>query len=76
MILLFASAILSVANPASATAATSPAPAAAEAKQKKVCRRTESSSSRMTKRVCRTESEWRTEDNGRNAADLKRMGAR
>jgi hypothetical protein len=75
MIVLFASVLLSSADPASA-ASVSPAPAATETKQKKICRRTESSSSRMTKRVCRTETEWRTEDSGRNAADLKRMGAR
>jgi hypothetical protein len=44
--------------------------------EKKVCRKVESTSSRMAKRVCKTESDWAVADKSANAADLKRMGAR
>ena len=44
--------------------------------EKKICRKVETTSSRMTKRVCRTETEWTVEDKSATAADLKRLGAR
>jgi hypothetical protein len=54
-----------------------PVPVAAKSEtEKKVCRKVESTSSRMAKRVCKTESDWVIADKSANAADLKRMGAR
>ena len=77
MFLLFASVALIAADPAQAPAPAA-APATAEpAKEKKVCRKVEFTSSRMARRTCKTESEWAKDaSTGANAADLQRMGAR
>jgi invasion protein IalB len=73
MFLLFVAAL--AANP---EAAPAPASTAVEKPQaeKKTCRKVESTSSRMAKRVCKTETDWAAHDRSANAADLKRMGAR
>jgi hypothetical protein len=75
MFVLLASAALAAVQAAPATA-QAPA-AAAEVKEEKICRKVETSSSRMTKRTCKTASEWAKDDkSGANAADLKRLGGR
>ena len=76
MFFLLASLVLSASDPAPAAAAE-PVQASADAgkKEKKVCRKIARTSSRMSKRECKTEADWAS-DQGKNAGDLKTMGAR
>lgn len=45
-------------------------------KERKICRTTEATSSRMPRRTCKTETEWAQQDAGADAGQLKNMGAR
>jgi hypothetical protein len=80
MIILFASLLLSATDPVvpqTAAPAQQPDQAAApKLKAKKVCRKVESTSSRVTKRVCTTDPDYDRQQEGVDAADLRRMGAR
>lgn len=61
MLLVLAAAMLVVADPpvASTAAPATPAPAAAKpVKERRICRTLDDSSSRMDRRVCKTEREW------------------
>ena len=49
---------------------------AKKVKEKKICRATEVTSSRMPRQKCKTASEWAKFDDGANAGQLKNMGAR
>ena len=60
-----------------ATVATSEAPAPKAQKQKKICKVDPAhTGSRMAKKLCLTETEWAQREAGKDAADLKTMGAR
>ena len=76
--LLFAAALLAATDPVATPATpTQTAQAAAPQTEKKICKvEQDESSSRLRKRTCLTASEWDLKDQGVNAADLKRMGAR
>lgn len=47
-----------------------------KAKEAKICRATEMTSSRMPRRQCKTEAEWAQFDAGANVGQLKNAGAR
>lgn len=62
-------------------AASAPAASAQQAepakKEKKICRVDEGNTgSRMRKKLCLTETEWEMKAQGKDAADLKTIGAR
>lgn len=77
---LCATALAITATPASANPEAKPdesAAAAAPVKEKKICKRTPSSLSRMPKQVCKTAAQWSNATNqGSDHSDLQRAGAR
>ena len=73
MSLLMTAALLLVQSPE----ATAPAQPAKAESNKKICRvDTTDTGSRMRKRLCLTETQWEQRKAGKNAGDLKTMGAR
>ncbi len=73
MSLLMTAALLFVQAPEAAA----PAEPAKAASNKKICRiDTRDTGSRLKKRICLTEVEWANRKEGRDAGDLKSMGAR
>lgn len=70
-------ALLFASDPAAAVQ-QQPAPAVApKVAEQKICRvETNDSSSRLRKRVCKTQTEWDRESTGVSVNDLKNIGAR
>jgi hypothetical protein len=67
---LLTSAAVAVAQPAGDPA---PAPTAAKpAKEKKICRALDDSTSRLPKRVCRTAQQWEDSKRGNSGEEVKR----
>lgn len=82
---LFSVLLLAAETPATTTEATSaPAqevlatgPAKTAEKEKKICRVDPANTgTRMKKKLCLTQNEWNMRAKGKNAGDLKTMGAR
>jgi predicted secreted protein len=78
MMTVLLAALLFAADPTAAQAAPpAPAQAVKPKDEKKICKVDKSyTGSRMTRRLCLTETEWARHDSGVNAGDLKTMGAR
>ena len=79
MITMFLGALLLTQAPDPHAGHSMPAPAAEPAKkaEKKICKPDyTTTSSRMRKKLCLTETEWAQKTQGKNAGDLKTIGGR
>lgn len=79
MITMFLGAMLLVQSPDPHAGHTMPAPAVEQAKKpdKKICQVDPNyTGSRMRKKLCLTQAEWTLKAQGKNAGDLKTIGAR
>jgi hypothetical protein len=74
MSVLLVTLLMAAADPAPATQA---APEQKPRAERKICKTEEGhTGSRMSKRVCLTQTEWDRRESGVNVGDLKTMGAR